>query len=106
VWREVPVYFSIALLQTFECSRVAAIPEKARHTECWPSWLVENTATQQVPCKESQEELEAPQTTTVGDMCQRWGTIGNLGGLLSSFCIFSDNLTSSHFSILYQRGEG
>ena len=99
------VYLSISALQTFECSRIGylAIPKKARQTECWPSRLVENTVPP-VLCEEKLEDMEALQTTMVGDMCQRWGNVGNLSGLLSSFCIFSDSLSSSYYAILHQRG--
>ena len=80
-----------------------AVPKKAYMTECWPSRL--SSSNLPVVSDVSLEKAEAMQTTMVGDMCRRWGTVANLGGLLSSFCIFSDSLNSSHFSSLHELGE-
>ncbi len=82
-----------------------SIPKKARFTEFWPSRLCGSTSSVPLPNVEESETIETIQTTAISDICWQWGTVSNLSGLLSSFCIFSDSLNHSHFSTLFQQGK-
>ncbi len=52
----------------------------------------------------SAEKGEGLVTTPIGEALWQWGSVTNLRGLVSSFCIFNDTLSSSNFMTLYRKG--